>query len=93
MLLFLSKSGRQFSLIVTISVAVCLIAKVLNDFVSSSVFGTAPFGKAGILIKNPIEPESKITQSSLLLRTYTFLFAVQIITGVSFLGAENFGSL
>ena len=53
------------SLRVTISLAVSFPDIFLNDFVSVSVFGTTPFGKADILIKHPVEPESKSTWISL----------------------------
>ena len=69
------------SLRVTISLAVSFPAKILNDFVSESVFGTTPFGKADILIKHPVEPESKSTRSSLQMRTYPILLAIKIVTG------------
>ena len=72
------------SLRVTISLAVSFPAKVLNGFVSASVFGTTPFGKANILIKHPVEPESKITWISLRLRTHPIVLAVKIVTIVSF---------
>ena len=42
------------SLRVTISLAVSLKDKVLNDFVSVSVFGTTTFGKADLLIKHTV---------------------------------------
>ena len=92
MLIFLSKSGRQISLRVTISLEVNFPDKVLNDFVSASVFGTTTFGKADLLIKHPVEPESNITWSSLRLRTHKIVLAVQIVAGVSFLGEETLGT-
>ena len=61
MLQILSNPGRQKSLRVTISLAVSFPAKVLNSFVSASVFVTTPFVKADILIKNLAQNKSKIT--------------------------------
>ena len=68
------------SLIVTISLAVGFPAKVLNDFVSASVYGTTLFGKYDLLINHSVEPKSKSTRSSLRLRTHPILLAVQIVT-------------
>ena len=79
MLLFLFNSGRRMSLRVTISPEVSFLDKVLNEFVSASVFGTASFGKAYILIKHSVEPESKSGRRSLRLRTYLIVLAVQIV--------------
>ena len=59
----------------------------------ASVFGTTPFGKADLLIKLPVEPESKSTRSILRLRTHPIILAVQIVTGFSFLVADTFSNL
>ena len=78
---------------INISLTVKLPTKVLNDFLSTSIFGTTPFGKADILIKHPVEPESKSTRISLRLRTHPIVLVVQIVTGVSFLEKETFGPI
>ena len=78
---------------VTISPEVSFLARVLNEFVSDSVFGTTPFGKYDILIKHLVEPESKSTWIILRLHTHPIVLEVQIVTGVSFFGAETFGPL
>ena len=73
----------------TISLAFSLPTNALNEFVLASVFGTTPFGKYDILIKHPVEPKSKCDRISLQLHTHPIIFAVQKITGVSFLGEQT----
>ena len=81
------------SLGVTISLAVSFPDRLLNEFFSASVFGTTPFGKADFFIKHPVEPESKSTRIILRMHTHLIVLAVQIVTGVSFLGSETFSHM
>ena len=85
--LFLSNSGRRKSLSITISLAVNLPASVLIFFLFASSLGTTSFGSADLLIKQPVDPESSRTRNNFLLLMHPIVFAVQIVTGVSFIGS------
>ena len=78
---FLSNSGKRISCIVTTWVDLTDPARVLRDLVSTSSFGTMPFGNTDFLIRHWLDPESSNTFSSLLLLTAPMEFTMHIVAG------------
>ena len=86
MRLFLSNSGSRMSRIVTTSCVDKSPARVRKFFLLSNFFGTTPIEIADRLIRHLFEPESSKTLNNLRLRMSPMVPAMQIVTGVSFLG-------
>ena len=80
-LLFLSNSGRQTYLMVTISFTDIFLASVVSvaPFIGTV---TIPFGKSYLWIKVFLDPESKSTLNNILLVKELIVLVMAIVAGV-----------